>query len=131
MTTENERLIVKAINGAEEVPDPVAADIAREKPRLFADRSNPDQAVPELRDILADAGGLYDRGAIVRLVQTQAGMVAQVMKPDSLILRAHQVCRPFVLKKQKDGSIEEINAPLPPQLAKMYLEWRGNGGSLR
>lgn len=125
MTTENERLIVKAINGAEEVPDPVAADIAREKPRLFADRSNPDQAVPELRDILADAGGLYDRGAIVRLVQTQAGMVAQVMKPDSLILRAHQVCRPFVLKKQKDGSIEEINAPLPPQLAKMYLEWRG------
>jgi hypothetical protein len=75
-----------------------------------------------LRDILADKGSHYDRGVPVRLVsdQIQQGMVAQVMRPDSLVLRAHQICRPFIIKKG-----EEKNAPLPRQFAVMYLEWRG------
>jgi hypothetical protein len=124
---ENEDLIAKAIDGAEEVPDPAEGELPSEKPRLLVERCSPDTTVAALRDILADRGCLYDRGVPVRLAsdQTQQGMVAQVMRPDSLVLRAHQVCRPFILKEEKDGRLTEKNAPLPCQFASMYLEWRG------
>jgi hypothetical protein len=63
----------------------------------------------------------------VRLVfhQIQKGMVAQVMKPDSLVLRAHQACRPWAWKKTKSGDLIEEDVPLPRQFAVMYLDWRG------
>jgi hypothetical protein len=125
MSDKNEELIAQAIDSAEEVVDSVAGP--SEKPRLLVEKCNPDNTVAALRDILADKGCLYDRGVPVRLVsdQIQLGMVAQVMRPDSLVLRAHQVCRPFILKEEKGGSLTEKNAPLPRQFAVMYLEWRG------
>jgi hypothetical protein len=125
MFDENKKLIAHAINSAEEIVD--SPDTPSEKPRLLVEKCNPDNTVAALRDILADRGCLYDRGVPVRLVsdQIQQGMVAQVMRPDSLVLRAHQVCRPFILKEGKDGSLTEKNAPLPRQFAVMYLEWRG------
>ena len=54
------------------------------KPRLLVDYRNPDQTVTALRDILAGAGGLYDRGVPVRLAfdQTQRGTVAQRLTPE-------------------------------------------------
>ena len=75
-----EEAVAVAIDVAEEVDDSVAGEVP-EKPRLLVDKSNPHQTVATLRDILADAGGLYDRGVPVRLAvdQTQKGTVAQMM----------------------------------------------------
>jgi hypothetical protein len=112
---------------AEVTPDPIWTEEPGGKPRLLVDNCNPDRTVAALRDILADTGGLYDRGVPVRLVfdQIQHGMVAQVMTPDSLVLTAHAVCRPYVLKRRPDGTVTEADARLPRSFAVMYLDWRG------
>ena len=60
--------IAAAIDEAEEVVDPGQV---LQKPRLLVDKANPDQTVANLRDILAHAGGLYDRGLPVRLAFDQ------------------------------------------------------------
>jgi hypothetical protein len=51
----------------------------------------------------------------------QQGTIAQVMTPDLLVLMAHEVCRPYAVKK--DGT--EANVRLPRWLVAMYLDWRG------
>src|SRR5207249_1663908 len=96
MTINNEARIAYAIAHAEEVHDPAASDERGEKPRLLVESCNPDQTVAALRDSLAGAGGLYDRGVPVRLAfdLIQRGMVAQMMTPDALVLKAHTICRP-------------------------------------
>ena len=116
-----EEAVAAAIDAAEEVDDPVADEVP-EKPRLLVDKSNPHQTVATLRDILADAGGLYDRGVPVRLAvdQTQKGTVAQMMTRSGVVLKAHQVCRPYALKKG-----EAVDVGLPSWFALMYLEWWG------
>ena len=98
-----------------------------DKPRLLIEDCNPDRTVAALRDILAGAARLYDRGVPVRLVvdQVQRSTVAQVMSPDALVLMGHTVCRPYVLKAKNDHTLSEANARLPRQFAVMYLEWRG------
>jgi hypothetical protein len=112
-----EEAVAAAIDAAEEFVDPHG-----EKPRLRVDRSNPHQTVTALRDILAEAGGLYDRGVPVRLAfdQTQKGTVAQMMTRSGVVLRTHQVCRPYALKKGN-----EVDVGLPAWFAQMYLEWWG------
>jgi hypothetical protein len=127
MATDNEELIAKVIDGAEEVCDPATSEERREKPLLLVESCNPDQTVAALRDLLADAGGLYDRGVPVRLAfdQIQRGTVAQMMTPDALVLMTHKNCRPYVLKARQDGTIAAVNARLPRSLAVMYLDWRG------
>ena len=47
------------------------------------------------------------------------------MTPDALVLMAHTICRPYVLKARQDGTVAEVNARLPRSLAVMYLDWRG------
>src|SRR5262249_7812328 len=81
------------------------------KPRLLIENCDPDRTVGRLRDILAEAGGLYDRGLPVRLAfdQIPRGVVAQIITPDALVLLAHAVCRPYVLKT-KGGDTWEANA---------------------
>jgi hypothetical protein len=101
--------------------------ISGKKPRLLIEDSSPDKTVTALRDILAAAGRLYDRGLPVRLAfdQLQRGTVAQIMTPDGLVLMAHATCRPYVLKRKKNGELCEIDARLPRSFAVMYLDWRG------
>src|SRR5262245_7536821 len=127
MTTEAENNIVQAIADAEEIDEPAFEIVMETKPRLQVDNSNPDKTVAALRDVLADAGKLYDRGVPVRLTfdQLQRGTAAQVITPNTLVLEAHSVCRPFVRKIKKDGSVHEENAKLPRFLCEMYLDWRG------
>jgi hypothetical protein len=110
------------ISGAPEA----SHDIIVGKPRLLVENCSPDQTVVALRDILAAAGGLYDRGVPVRLAfdQMQGGMLAQMMTPDGIVRAAHTVCRPYGFKKQ-DGAIYEADVRLPRSLAVMYLDWRG------
>jgi hypothetical protein len=127
MTTATESLIADAIERAEEIRGPQVAEAPTQKPRLLIEDCNPDRTVAALRDILADAGRLYDRGVPVRLAfdRIQRGTVAQVMTPDGLVLMAHAVCRPYVLKAKPDGTVSEANARLPRSFAVMYLDWRG------
>jgi hypothetical protein len=47
------------------------------------------------------------------------------MTPDALVLMAHTVCRPYVLKERQDGTIVEANARLSRPFTVMYLGWRG------
>ena len=108
-----EEAVAATIDAAAEVDDPVK-DGVPSKPRLLVESCNPDVTVTALRDILAEAGGLYDRGVPVRLAfdQMQKGMVAQVLTPHALVLEAHRVCRPYALKP-KDGALTEVNVRLP------------------
>ena len=91
------------------------------------ERCSPDRTVARLRDMLANGGALYDRGVPVRLAfdKQHQGTVAHVMTPEAIVLMAHQVCRPYVLKARRDGTSYEDEAPLPPSCAQMYLGWRG------
>ena len=124
---ETAKLIVAAIEAAEEVDDAPAVQNPPDKPRLLVENADPDRTVAALRDILSVAGDLYDRGVPVRLAhdQIQGGTVAQVMTPEILVMTAHTACRPYAQKARPDGTTEEKNARLPRNLAVMYLEWRG------
>ena len=75
MTKDAQDLIAAAIDSAEEIRDTNVAVLSSKKPRLLAENTNPDQTVAALRNILAQAGGLYDRGVPVRLAfdQIQGG----------------------------------------------------------
>ena len=127
MTGDNVNLIAALIDDAEEMQNPVVDTAQSHKPRLLVENCDPDRTVPALRDILSDAGDLYDRGVPVRLAfdQIQGGAVAQVMTADGLVLMAHTVSRPYVLKELKDGTIVEDNVRLSRTFAVMYLDWRG------
>jgi hypothetical protein len=96
------------------------------KPRLKIERHSPDLTVTRLRDIMSKSGRLYDRGAQVRVVfdQVLGGSKADTMAADDLVREAHFACQPYVLVKAKEALVE-LDAPLPPQIARMYLGWRG------
>jgi hypothetical protein len=127
MTSNAQKLIVEAVANSEEIVLSDCDKVESSKPRLLIDHCNPDRTVPALRDILARANVVYERGFPVRLAldQLQGGMIAQVMTPDAIVLLAHMVCRPYMLKKSKDETIAEVDAPLPRSIAVMYLGWRG------
>jgi len=124
---EPENLVAAAIDGAEDVYDRVVDYRPSDKPRLLIENCDPDHTVAALRNIFSHTGRLFDRGVPVRLAydQIQGGTVAQVMTPDALVLMAHSVCRPYVLKELKDGAVVEANARLARGFAVMYLDWRG------
>lgn len=96
------------------------------KPRLHVDDTNPDQTVSALRDILVSSGDLFDRGVPTRITydQSQGGLVAQPLTADGVVLKAHSICRPYVVKVRSDGAYE-ADARLPRSVAVMYLDWRG------
>ena len=127
MSTDTEDQIAEAVEGAQEIREAASTELPGKKPKLLIENCNPDRTVAALRDILAGAGGLYDRGVPVRLAfdQIQRGTVAQVITPDVLVLTAHTVCRPQVLKEKSDGAVVETDARLPRSFAVMYLDWRG------
>ena len=121
-----EKAAATAINAAEEIDDCASVEVTA-KPRLLVDKSNPDQTVAALRNLLADAGGLYDRGVPVRIAydQAQKGMVVQMLTNYGVVMRAHQICRPYALKL-KGGVLLEVDVGLSTSIALMYLDWRGH-----
>ena len=96
-------------------------------PRLLIESCSPDRTVAALRDILSESG-LYERGMPVRLVfdGQQNRITSEPITADALVLLIHQICRPYALKRARDGSSQVVNKRLPIDLAVMYLEWRGN-----
>jgi hypothetical protein len=90
------------------------------------EKANPDRTVAQLRDVLACSGRLLERGMPVILIEEPGcGLVAKPVSPDLLLLIAHEVCRPFVLKRSEKGEIIEVDAPMPRSMAVAYMEWHG------
>jgi hypothetical protein len=127
LNSTNEQFISYPSDSATEFRAPAAPETQCQKPRLLVEDCNPDCTLAALRTILAAVGGLYDRGVPVRLAfdQLQRGTIAQVVTPDGLVIVTHTVCRPYVLKTNKDGTPAELNVRLPRSFAVMYLDWRG------
>jgi hypothetical protein len=117
-------------DGTEELSDRNVEATEKVKPRLLIEHVDPHRTVAALRDILAKTGELYDRGVPVRIAadQTQGGAVAQIMGPDALILMAHEVCRPYIFKKDNNGVLIEVDARLSRSYLVLYLtllgKWR-------
>ena len=105
----------------------LCADPPGKKPQLLIESCSPDRTVAALRDILSRSGLLYERAVPVRLAldAQQHCTVAQEITPDGLILMTHQICRPYAVRRTKDGSVKEFNTRLPRYVAAMYLDWRG------
>jgi hypothetical protein len=119
MTTETEKVIADAIAGAPEVGED-------SKPRVLVDRANPDRTVVAVRDNLAKSDRLFDRGVPVRLAfdQQERGTVARALTPHGVVMKTHEVCRPYTIKF-KNGDSYEVDASLPLSFATMYLDWQG------
>jgi hypothetical protein len=71
--TETENLIAAAIDNAEEIQDQPVEAAQGQKPRLLIENCDPDRTVAALRNILSDAGGLYDRGVRPTRLRPNAG----------------------------------------------------------
>lgn len=98
-------------------------------PLLIEDES-PDLTIPRLCEVLAAAEDLFDRGGPVRLVfdHEQGGFVAHPLTAKIVAYIAHQMSRPFRLKKKRDGTLIAVNVALPDRLAQTYLDLRGEWG---
>ena len=96
--------------GAEEFID-LCGDAPDSKPRLLIESCSPDRTVAALRDVLSKSGLLYERAVPIRLAYDaqQHCTIAQPITPDGLVLMAHEICRPYAVKRMKDGSVEEVN----------------------
>jgi hypothetical protein len=102
-------------------------DEKREKPRLRIDRSRPERTVSDLRDILAASGRLYERGMPVRVAfdRTLGGSIAHELNSYDLVLQAHFACQPYVYVRSAKDTWSECDSALPPNIARMYLGWKG------
>lgn len=126
MRDEGESRIAAIIAEAEIAPPAPAAD-EHSKPRLQVEPCDPHRTVETLRDILAQQPGLFDRGVPVRIAvdRTAGGVAAHPLTPDSIVLLAHQVSRPFAIKSSEQLETWEVATRLPRSIASMYLDWRG------
>ena len=113
---------------AREKPDQDGSATNDVKPRLLVDNSNPDHTVRALQGILGATGEIFDRGVPVRLVSDpHRGTVARMITADALVMMAHKVCRPYMLKAKRNGADYEENVRLPKLFAAMYLDYGGWG----
>ena len=99
---------------------------AGRKPLLFVETSNPDRVVAELRDLLAAGGCFFERGvpAVLALDKSLGGLVAHEVTPELVILKAHELCRPWK-RINVFGTWQDVDIALPRPLAVMYLRWLG------
>lgn len=118
--------VADAILSAEEVG--AVPEDPKVKPRLLIERNAPDITVKALRDLLSDSGKFFERGVPVRLTNDQffGGKKAQIVSPDLLVMIAHQICRPYIMKELPDDGIVEKYTRLPLDIARMYLAWQGD-----
>ena len=125
MKYDAENRIAEIVAGAEEFQAPVMPSAGSIKPRLHVESCNPHLTVAALRDIFAREGTLYDRGVPVRLTADRRldCVVAHPLTADSVVMIAHSICRPFVMRTGKDDILKAADARLPRSIAVMYLDW--------
>ncbi|MEQ1719446.1 MAG: hypothetical protein ABL907_26220, partial [Hyphomicrobium sp.] len=104
MKDDAENRIAEIVAGAEEFVGLTSTGGRSGKPRLQVESCNPHLTVAALRDILAAEDTLYDRGVPIRLTtdRRQGCIVAHPLTPDSVVMLAHAVCRPYVMRSRKD-----------------------------
>jgi putative DNA primase/helicase len=111
-----------------ETPNAAAADAAdlvaaalKDVPELVVHAADRPATVFALRDVLASADNLFDRGGMpVMLLDPADGSppVARRMTFNNVIVEAHQHCRPVRI----DEKGVPIPITLPDSVAKMYLD---------
>ena len=100
-----EEAVAAAIDAAEEVFEQVAPV----KPRLLVENCNPDLTVAALRDILAEVGGLYDRGVPVQLAfEVYMRVVADLLPKEANINVEAGEAFVELWKKISDGLGDEL-----------------------
>src|SRR5689334_13152693 len=96
-------------------------DLALSKPELIVHGGDLPATAEALRDLFADSGKFFDRGAPVRIVRLNGNMpAAAALTRHNVVMEAHRLCRPVRLK----GS-EIIAVTLPDRVAQMYLDMNG------
>jgi hypothetical protein len=99
----------------------IAISSETSKPDLIINGADRPATVDDLRELLAQAGDIFDRGGVpVRLVQPAMGGVpiARRMTYNNVIVEAHRHCRP--VRVVEVG--REVPITLPENVAKMYLD---------
>jgi putative DNA primase/helicase len=93
-----------------------------QRPDLIVDPGDLPATARELRDLFAASGRFFDRGVPVKIVPAANGgaPTAAQLRPDGIVLEAHQLCRP--VKTQGD---EPVSVTLPERVARMYLHLSG------
>ncbi len=110
------------------VPEQASASAAasqrmlRVKRRILVDPVNPDVTIGHLCSVFSESGEFFERGTPVRVVydHVQGGAVAIKMDPDGIVLAAHRLARPFMVKESA-----QVDARLPKSIAAMYLSDKG------
>jgi hypothetical protein len=90
-------------------------------PELIVNYSDLSETVRELRDILANADDLYDRGGfLVQMIKPADGGMpfTKLVTHHNVVMLAHEYCRPVSISKE--GEYEPVT--LPERVAKMYVD---------
>jgi hypothetical protein len=121
--------LAKEAKRAKKGTKPDAAASPGSKPRLHIKEHRLDQTVAALRDILSESGILY-RAVPVKLVwdQALAGYTVHQITADDLVLIAHQVCSPYVIKQDAEGNFYETLARFPRTMASAGAAYAEAGG---
>jgi hypothetical protein len=107
------------------IDDP-AALVAGLKPNLVIDRADLPAAAYKIRDALAKAGGRYERGAPVRVVQCADGGPPEVVLDtiESIVRSAHKIFRVVVERRERRTTwLQPVT--LFDRVARQYLDMRG------
>jgi hypothetical protein len=95
---------------------------ASEKPDLIVDDGDLPATARELRDALAGAGCIFDRGMPVKVTRSAEGRFrATPLTAYRVVIEAHGLRRP--VKKTTDHKVVQVT--LPMSLARMYLAMHG------
>jgi hypothetical protein len=98
---------------------------ARDKPLLTVERHNPEKTLAALRNTIASAQALYERGLLVRPVYAQelGHTIALPVTANDVVRIAHELARPCHALRDDSGT-SRLDAAFPKALAEMFLDWR-------
>jgi hypothetical protein len=102
-------------------PDNTSAASFATLPQLVIDHANLPTTAKQLAAYLSQAGHLFERGTqAVRIVQGRDGERIERLNPQSVIVEAHEVCRPAE-ERNTQGTLVLHPVTLPVALARIYL----------
>jgi hypothetical protein len=99
-------------------------------PQLVVDQSNLASTAQALAEHFAIAGGLFEQGShVVKIVHAPDGDQVQVQRlnVDSVVLEAHDVCRPVAVRTVGGKLVWEF-ITLPDRVARLFLNLNGRRG---
>jgi hypothetical protein len=95
-----------------------------QRPDLIVNTGDLPATARDLRDRLASAGYIFDRGVPVKIVPAADGPPTAIrLTANGIVMETHRLCRPVRL--EGDGSVP---VTLPDRVARMYLDSSGEWG---